>query len=161
MSSEEQYREAAREVLRAAGWVPGRTSGATAEARLVADYGPPHRAARDFLAEFGGLRLMFANPRMSEADTDVEVVPPQTTGWVDVWSGAAGEPLYPVGQFAGGNCVLLSGESGALYGAFDAELGRLGANALEGLGRLVLDPRPLEPRLPVPPEVLFRREFLE
>ncbi|MFI1175165.1 SUKH-3 domain-containing protein [Streptomyces melanogenes] len=159
--SEERYEEAARRVLLTAGWVPGRASGTAPAAQLVADYGPAPEAALAFLDEFGGLRLVFTDPRDSASEDDVEIITPQITGWVTTWSRAAGEPVYPVGVFSRRNCVLLVGESGALYGAFDAELGRLGADALEGLGRLVLDPRPLEPRLPVPPEVLFRREFLE
>ncbi|KIF07262.1 hypothetical protein PL81_02960 [Streptomyces sp. RSD-27] len=54
--------------------------------------------------------------------------------------------------------MLLVGDSGGLYGAFDAVLGRLGTDTLTGLGRLVLDRSPLEPRLPVPPEALYRPE---
>ncbi|MFD8142150.1 SUKH-3 domain-containing protein [Streptomyces sp. NPDC059708] len=111
---EETCREAARAVLRAAGWTPGRGSGPGPAPDTVERYGPAPRAA--------------------------------------------GEPVYPVGEFARGNCVLLVGESGGLYGAFDAVLGRLGPDALTGLGRLVADRSPLEPRLPVPPEALYRPE---
>ncbi|MFD9795352.1 SUKH-3 domain-containing protein [Streptomyces sp. NPDC059070] len=158
---EERYEDAARRVLRTAGWVPGRASGTAPAAGLVAEYGPAPRAALAFLDEFGGLRLVFTDPRDSASESDVEIITPEITGWVTTWSRAAGEPVYPVGVFGGRNCVLLVGESGALYGAFDAVLGRLGADALEGLGRLVLDTSPLEPRLPVPPEAVYRHEFLE
>lgn len=155
---EETCREAARAVLRAAGWTPGRGSGPGPAPDTVERYGPAPRAAAEFLAEFGGLRLTFAASYGGTAgDVDIRGGA-DVLGWVDTWSRAAGEPVYPVGEFARGNCVLLVGESGGLYGAFDAVLGRLGPDALTGLGRLVADRSPLEPRLPVPPEALYRPE---
>ncbi|GAA0288855.1 hypothetical protein GCM10010302_29000 [Streptomyces polychromogenes] len=155
---EEAWREAARAVLRAAGWTPGRSSGPGPAPDTVERYGPPPRAAAEFLAEFGGLHLTFADPRGGTPD-DIDIRGgADVLGWVGTWSRAADEPVYPVGEFARGNCVLLVGESGSLYGAFDAVLGRLAADALTGLGRLMADPSPLEPRLPVPPEALYRPE---
>ncbi|KJY24969.1 SUKH-3 domain-containing protein [Streptomyces katrae] len=157
----EEYRAAALAVLREAGWTPGRSAGLGPRADMVEQYGPPPPAARKFLAEYGGLRLEFADPRDSsgESRSDIDIRGgADILGWVGTWSQAAEEPVFPVGEFARRNCVLLVGDSGSLYGAFDAILGRLGADALTGLGRLVLDRSPLEPRLPVPPEALYRPE---
>ncbi|MEU3409083.1 SUKH-3 domain-containing protein [Streptomyces sp. NPDC006670] len=155
----EAYRAAATGVLREAGWTPGRSAGPGPRPDMVAQYGPPPRAASEFLAQYGGLHLVFADPRNSSGETDIDISGgADILGWVGTWSRAAGEPVFPVGEFSGRNCVLLVGDSGSLYGAFDAILGRLGADALTGLGRLMLDRSPLEPRLPVPPEVLYRPE---
>ncbi|MEU8436634.1 SUKH-3 domain-containing protein [Streptomyces sp. NPDC029216] len=151
-------REAARAALRAAGWEPGRGSGPAPAPDMVEQYGPAPAAAVAFLAEYGGLRLLFADPRTGQ-DDDIDISGHAgILGWVGSWSRAAGEPVYPVGEFARGNCVLLIGGSGSLYGAFDAILGRLGPDPLAGLGRLMLDPDPLEPRLPFPQEALYRPE---
>ncbi|MFF2191417.1 SUKH-3 domain-containing protein [Streptomyces sp. NPDC058157] len=157
----EEYRAAATRVLREAGWTPGRSAGPGPRPDMVEQYGPPPRAAAEFLAEYGGLHLEFADPRdgSGESRDDIDICGgADILGWVGTWSRAAGEPVFPVGEFARRNCVLLVGDSGSLYGAFDAVLGLLGADALTGLGRLVLDRSPLEPRLPVPPEALYRPE---
>ncbi|MFI9065701.1 SUKH-3 domain-containing protein [Streptomyces sp. NPDC053429] len=132
---EASYRVAARAVLREAGWTPGRSSGPGPAPAMVDQYGPPSRAVREFLAEYGGLHLLFTDPRDSSDDTDIDICGgADILGWVGTWSRAAGEPVFPVGEFGHRNCVLLVGDSGSLYGAFDAVLGRLGADALTGLG---------------------------
>ncbi|MEW1635384.1 SUKH-3 domain-containing protein [Streptomyces sp. NPDC093801] len=157
----EAYPAAALEALCEAGWTPGRSVGPGPTPDMVVQYGPPPRAAREFLAEYGGLHLVFADPRdgSGESQTDIDIRGgADVLGWVGTWSRAAGEPVFPVGEFAHRNCVLLVGDGGSLYGACDAVLGRLGADALTGLGRLVLDRSPLEPCLPVPPEALYRPE---
>lgn len=147
--SDGDRREAALRVLRECGWSEGRFADPqeTAEANRGEGGAPAHPAALAVLAEFGGLHVWFPSPRADGDRADARFGVTTLSCWTEQWNAAAGEVLFPVGEFGGGNCVLLSGESGALYGAFDYILGRLGPDPLTGIGRLVLDERPLEPRL--------------
>ncbi|MER6527716.1 SUKH-3 domain-containing protein [Streptomyces sp. NPDC001508] len=129
------------EVLRRAGWRPGRAVPTeTWEAVLLERGGfVAHEAARRFLAEFGGLVTYGwpVDPVVTGSAVRFDPLP-------DAWeaeafasmSREAGTALYPVGRADGGGSRLGIAEDGALHLATE-RVERLGGTADEALDRLI------------------------
>ncbi|WP_399888138.1 SUKH-3 domain-containing protein [Streptomyces sp. BBFR51] len=124
------------DVLRRAGWQPGRAVPTETWEAVVRERGPyeTHDAARRFLAEFGGLTT-YGWPADSINTSSAICFDPMRAAWQDERFARAGREagaaLYPVGTADEGTGLLGIGEDGALY------LIRDGAERLGGLDRLV------------------------
>ncbi|MFD9704138.1 SUKH-3 domain-containing protein [Lentzea sp. NPDC059081] len=129
-----------RESLLKAGWTPGRrvdtvrwTSGFTAAGL------PPHAAAVEFLAEFGG--LSFSPVDDWSLGSRFEFDPLLCIGEEDrfhEWSADLGSRLFPLGEFDGGRYFLGIDEERTVYlvETWLASFGR-GPQAVENLIRRV------------------------
>lgn len=124
------------EVLRRAGWQPGRTVPTETWEAILRERGPheAHDAARGFLAEFGGLTT-YGWPADSVTTCSAICFDPLQAAWQDERFARAGlrtgVRLCPVGTADEGASLLGLGEDGALY------LIRDGAERLDGLDGLV------------------------
>ncbi|MFF0668165.1 SUKH-3 domain-containing protein [Streptomyces tendae] len=124
------------EVLRRAGWQPGRTVPTETWEAILRERGPheAHDAARGFLAEFGGLTT-YGWPADSVTTCSAIGFDPLQAAWQDERFARAGlrtgVRLCPVGTADEGASLLGLGEDGALY------LIRDGAERLDGLDGLV------------------------
>ncbi|MET7319988.1 SUKH-3 domain-containing protein [Streptomyces sp. NPDC005549] len=124
------------DVLRRAGWRPGRTVPTETWEALLRERGPyeAHDAARRFLAEFGGLTT-YGWPADSVTTSSAIRFDPLRAAWQDERFARAGlqmgVSLCPVGTANEGASLLGLGEDGALY------LIRDGIERLNGLDHLV------------------------
>lgn len=129
--------ERTQELLRTAGWAPGRGAGTEQieELRRLGFCVSP--AAVAFLCEFGGLRVKFLHPRLQHP-TWFSIDPLWAAGALmkaDIvdYARLIGEPdLVPAGQLDD-NVVLLMGPSGTVYGVFDDIIMQYGENGYQAL----------------------------
>lgn len=128
----------ASDLLRAAGWFPGRT------ADVIDQIGSLERedftvtpSARRVLNEYAGLSIVGpGNPNplvMGGPDLAVDT----DSGWCDLYSEATGKTLTPVGEYS--YMVLYVDEDGEFWGGFDEEYGWGGASLTDVVQRLFLD----------------------
>ncbi len=138
------------DVLRSAGWAPGRDIGARLPALLsfvtdrFAEEGHPAEpfpAAQDFVREFGGLRL------------EIPGTPPDAVGFTPHWiydeSGEdvaelarnLGQRLFPVGYEAFDGAMLLIDETGRFFLLHHTGPYFLGANTYEAVSCLLRGPQ--------------------
>ncbi|MEU9334265.1 SUKH-3 domain-containing protein [Streptomyces sp. NPDC048290] len=106
--------------LRAAGWAPGRNvpTGGWRAALEASGLVRMHRAARGFLAEFGGLRVRVDGPGITCARTPFHFDPGLLTGEEDRfadWSAALGRAVFPIGELDEGRFFLGIDERGEVY----------------------------------------------
>ena len=99
--------EETRQVLLEAGWYLGRRIDTERwEAELVADGFPPlHAAARQFVAEYGGLAFRLSGPGITSAREPFNLVPTACLGEADRfigWSEHLKREIAPVGEHAVG-----------------------------------------------------------
>lgn len=103
------------QALRRAGWSEGRRIDLTPWHGFPLQ---PFRAARDVLAEFGGLHFGEVGPGIDCATSDVDLRPNwpnrQFTGYPDL-ERSVGQKLYPLGATHRANADLLIDESGRVY----------------------------------------------
>jgi len=114
----ERFPSAVIELLRAAGWQPGREVELPSE--LPGDYEIFPRAA-DVLREFGGLHIGTAGPGQECATSDLAVTPKAADG-LSEYTGRTtsdGAKLYPIGEFSNGHATLLIDHRGQVYMYFD------------------------------------------
>lgn len=98
-----------------------------------------HKAAEDFLSEFGGLSFADGGDGISAAREPFEIDPSLCDGEEDRfigWGDLIGVSLVPIGELAGGRCFLGIDESGVIYLVADW-LAHLGAG-LAGLEDLIV-----------------------
>jgi hypothetical protein len=98
-----------------------------------------HKAAEDFLAEFGGLSFADGGDGVSAAREPFEIDPSLCDGEEDRfvgWGALAGVSLVPIGEVDGGRCFLGIDESGVIYLVSDW-LGHLGVG-ISGLEDLII-----------------------
>ncbi|MGY0069160.1 SUKH-3 domain-containing protein [Streptomyces sp. QTS137] len=129
------------EVLRRAGWQPGRSVPTDTWESILRERGSfvAHEAARRFLSEFGGL-VTYGWPADSITTSSAVRFDPLRAEWQDERfaraSREAGAPLYPVGTADEGTSLLGISEDGALHLLRDrAEL--LATTTGQALDRLV------------------------
>lgn len=126
------------EVLRGAGWYPGRNSDpAPWREQLEADGFHIHPSAETFLREFGGLSVGHSGPGITRAREPFELDPLLALGEADrfgEWGQEIGRRLYPLGELDHGHAFLGLDEQGELYVVANwlARLGRM-PDAMENL----------------------------
>ncbi|MEV6678876.1 SUKH-3 domain-containing protein [Streptomyces erythrochromogenes] len=121
MTSSPRFSSQVEEELLAAGWTPGRSVDVERwTAPFEAAGLTAHPAARDFLAEFGGLHFVFSGPGVECARQTFELDPLLCEGEEDSfleWSEEQGHSYFPVGHLDEGRFALLGiDETGALHG---------------------------------------------
>ncbi len=113
------------ELLRKAGWFPGRTVDISLDLAALATAGfEVTEAAETFLRENSGLRIAWEsklNPLKIDGAAVARSTDPE---WCQAYSAAIGSPLVPVGEYS--LMVLYIDSSGDLWGAADNEYGRGG-----------------------------------
>ncbi|MEU8889114.1 SUKH-3 domain-containing protein [Streptomyces sp. NPDC048442] len=131
-------------VLREAGWEPGRR--VDPERWLVAfeeEELRGHAAARDFLAEFGGLAVGHHGHGVSRTREPFAFDPLLCLGEGDrfaEWGALIGRVIFPVGEHDGGRFFLGIDETGELY-LVETRLASFGVMP-EAMNRLVLGVQP-------------------
>ncbi|MBT2478128.1 SUKH-3 domain-containing protein [Streptomyces sp. ISL-94] len=107
------------EELYASGWFPGRSVGTTGWTSRFESVGlRAHDAAREFLAEFGGLKFVFSGPGIERAREPFELDPDLCDGEEDrfiEWGEELGIPFFPVGHLDSGRFFLGIDEAGTVY----------------------------------------------
>jgi hypothetical protein len=142
--------EALREALLTAGWRPGRSEVARVEAwrqRLDTPEGfTMFPAARDALAEFGGLKVDMTGPGIDFARGSFDLDPTLALCEEELFRDYEKEPksrLYPLGEAYGGPMYLAISESGSVF-AIDLianEMRRIGRSMVEAMEGIVLGRR--------------------
>ncbi|MBP2326260.1 hypothetical protein JOF56_006645 [Kibdelosporangium banguiense] len=128
-------------VLRDAGWRPGRKVSTVEWERTLADHGGfrIHPAAREFLAEFGGLEVGARGPGRTMAKLAFRL-DPVAAEWDDeifeVLSDEAGTYLFPIGEADRRNSYLGMAADGKVYIGMDT-VSLFAADAEEALEKLV------------------------
>ncbi|WP_326599287.1 SUKH-3 domain-containing protein [Streptomyces sp. NBC_01803] len=128
------------QVLRDAGWFPGRSVTTTEWENVLRESGDfeMHEAARLFLTEFGGLEINQEGPGKNMARSPFRL-DPTVAKWdeeiFDVLSEEAGVYLYPIGDAFRRNQYLGIAADGAVYLGMDSVmlLARSPDRALENL----------------------------
>ncbi|HUQ59163.1 SUKH-3 domain-containing protein [Lentzea sp.] len=125
--------------LRAAGWHPGRAVDVTGWRQLLeaGDELRMHRAAAEFLAEFGGLNVEIDGPGLTAAREPFELDPELCVGEEDrfaEWGADLGCSLFPLGGSIGGVSAWGSPRWGEIF-LVEAGVGSFGIGdaALENL----------------------------
>ncbi|MFJ3407275.1 SUKH-3 domain-containing protein [Promicromonospora sp. NPDC090134] len=117
--------------LAKAGWFPGRSVSIDSWVALLSAEGiEVHRAAAEFLAEFGGLVAEHEGPGISRARESFDFDPEACVGEGDrfiEWSQDLGREIVPVGSLDDGRFFLGLDENSELYSveAFVASFGRM------------------------------------
>jgi hypothetical protein len=128
--------------MRRAGWVPGRHV-ATADAKnaLSAAGYEPFEALTDLLAEFSPLTFRSDDSQRSVWIDGLRSATDADPDWAQEYGRLAGSLLAPIGRYS--HMTIYVAQDGTLYGGFDREFGRLGADVKEALnGLLNQDPLP-------------------
>ena len=106
--------------LRAAGWHPGRAVDVTGWRQLLEAGGElrMHRAAAEFLTEFGGLNVEISGPGLTSAREPFELDPELCVGEEDrfsEWGADLGCSLFPLGELDRGRFFLGISEVGEIF----------------------------------------------
>jgi len=143
MSDNERFSPEVMELLRKAGWYPGRSVGDLAleawrKDRLISDELDMPRAARVVLEEFGGLVITSTDRGIDFARLALNFDPSEGDGgqFLRNYADAVGvEALYPLGVYGDNDGTFLIDASGAVYVDFrlDAPAGSCIDEALERL----------------------------
>jgi len=134
------------QVLRSAGWRPGRAVDTAGWRAMFEHRGlSMHAAADAFLREFGGLTVNIGGPGISAAREPFDLDPSLCDGEEDrfsEWGEWIGRSLYPLGELDHGRFFLGIDESSEIYlvATWVSSFGRM-PDALENL---VLGVRPVE-----------------
>lgn len=132
--------DATQAILQQAGWHSGRQIDVSAMVDALAAEGYTITpVVVDFLTEFGGLKVVFPNPRAPQLEDQFHLQPDRaargvTRERVETYEERVGEPLVTIGENY--DMVLLLSASGKMYGGFDDLLYRLGNDPAEGLTSL-------------------------
>lgn len=141
------------EVLRDAGWYPGRNADpAPWREQLEADGFHIHPAAESFLREFGGLSVAHGGPGITRAREPFELDPLLALGEADrfgEWGQEINRHLYPLGELDHGHAFLGLDEQGELYVVANwlARFGRIP----EAMANLVVGVMPIHMPHPTDP----------
>jgi hypothetical protein len=131
------------EVLRKAGWSPGRRvpdDQVDAWCRMLGDGFTLSDAARAALAEFGGLEVAQSGPGVERAREPFELDPILAVGEEDrfqLYTEAYGLDLFPLGEAAGSHYFLAIDPTGRTYLVMD-DIQLLAESFDEALESLVL-----------------------
>ncbi|MBB1153083.1 SUKH-3 domain-containing protein [Amycolatopsis dendrobii] len=129
------------ELLRRAGWTPGRAVDISDDVRALERAGIGiFPGAIEFLREYSGIKVRWN--RSSGFPDDLEVSAARSREsldprWVAIYAERAGTALVPVGEANRGYLVVLVGEDGRWFGGFDDAFGELGDDFLSSLDGLV------------------------
>jgi hypothetical protein len=137
------------EILRTAGWREGRKAKVKEMMQALGSAGYlPHAAAEDFLNTFGGLELEVpdAVPPAAEdwhfrADLAAEEI---SRASIRRYEARLETTLCPIGQAFRDHMTLMMGADGAVYGAYDQPVWRIGASGHDAIEHLC-NGVPLEP----------------
>ena len=136
----ENLDEEADRALRSAGWMPGRRIDVAGwRVALLRSGFPVHRAAEEFLAEFGGLSFDDMGPGVSRAREALVFDPLLAIGEEDrfaAWGKRIDRELCPIGELDGGRFFLAIDEDGMIYLVADW-VGRFGIGR-DGVDHLVV-----------------------
>jgi hypothetical protein len=132
------------EVLRKAGWFPGRSVDTTVDGWIEKLDGPGgfqiFPAARHALRTFGDLEVRQDGPGIDHARQSFEIDPTSALGdgdLFDMWAQRLGARLYPLGEAGPVADYLAIDENGRVFLLTDALL-LVGMNIKEALERLIL-----------------------
>lgn len=131
----EGFSEGTRVALERAGWFPGRRGETDKYCELLRRDGvEPYEVVKDFLAEFGGLRLETppGTPDEHQEWFFFGVVEP-SFHLMQFYSRAVGEYLFKVGLAYRGYMVLGMGSTGAVYAGYDETLIRVGESGVAAI----------------------------
>jgi hypothetical protein len=134
------------DVLRGAGWFPGRAVETVEFQRCLegAGYAIPEKV-HDFLREFGGLRVMYEGQARQEdtilldAGTEAGLIPVER---VADYENRVRASLCPVGVYVCESSTLLMSADGEVYSAFDEFLSLVGRTGIDALSNIVSGVRP-------------------
>ncbi|GAA3030721.1 hypothetical protein GCM10020229_47670 [Kitasatospora albolonga] len=109
-----------QETLRSVGWLPGRRVDTSLWRMSFAETGlVMHRAAEEFLAEFGGLRVASQGAGITRAREAFDLDPMSLWNSEEdrftAWNEVRGAGLFPVGELAHGLALLGIDEHSELY----------------------------------------------
>ena len=129
----------ALQLLRSAGWQPGRAIDVAGERDALQREGyETTPAAEALLMEYSGLTVRGSHhddPLVIDATAAARDVFP---GWANRYSAAIGSTLVPVGQQS--HMTLYVDEAGWLWGGFDTQFGYCGNDMTEAVRLLLLEP---------------------
>lgn len=129
----------ALQLLRAAGWQPGRRVDIDGErVSLLQEGFELTPAAEALLTEYSGLTIRGGphdDPLVIEAAAAAGDVFP---GWATRYGASIGSTLVPVGQQS--HMTLYVDETGRLWGGFDTQFGHCGDDMTEAVRLLFLEP---------------------
>ncbi len=137
-------------VLTGAGWSPGRDIGARLPGLLAfvtdrfAEEGhpvEPFRAARDFVREFGGLRLVIPGTPPDAVGLTPHRIHEESGEDVAALARDLGRRLFPVGYETFDGAMVLIDETGRFFLLRHTGPQFLGADAYEAIGCLLRGPR--------------------
>lgn len=130
------------ECLNRSGWYPNRTIDATTFVVSLNSAGfVVHKAAEDFLTEYGGLRIKYPHAKVTDMEDEMHfdpliVITHITAAAVNEYAKVLDRKLCPIGEAARGYLTLMMDETGKVYGSYDeffASIGSSGADAIDGL----------------------------
>ncbi|MEV0091191.1 SUKH-3 domain-containing protein [Streptomyces sp. NPDC050738] len=138
----------AEEILRTAGWRPGRTIDITNWRTLLEAGGlQMHESASTFLREYGGLSIGNGGPGITSARETFELDPLLALGEEDRfldWGDEIGRHLFPLGELCDGRFFLGMDEFSEIY-LIETWIARFGPMP-DGLDNLLLGVQPIDPR---------------
>ncbi|MBL7520203.1 SUKH-3 domain-containing protein [Frankia sp. CNm7] len=129
----------AGELLRRAGWVPGRRVdveemlGALAAAGFVVV-----PAAREFLAEYSGLVITSEDGRSVTRIDGHEAARNAVPGWCAAYGHGIGRAVTPIGEYS--HMTLVIDEAGEFWGGFDDQYGSMGDTIIDVVHELLVEP---------------------
>jgi hypothetical protein len=133
-------RDATESVLRAAGWVPGRSQDIAAARSLAKARGQIISEVTDqFLREFTGITISFVRHGRRDsiwfdAQRANELADPE---WIAHYEKRTKKALIPVGFSNHEHLMLMQSDQGDFYGAFDDNLCSLGSDIDEMIENLL------------------------
>ncbi|PWW67198.1 SUKH-3 domain-containing protein [Actinokineospora spheciospongiae] len=131
----------AEALLREFGWFSGRVVPTDGWEQLLASNGfVMHNAARQFLAEFGGIEIPYPLPTANRGKMALSLNPTSACHDDSVYeflSDEAGVPVYPIGDVDCRTDYLGIAEDGSVYAGLDA-FTRLGDSPRQALEVLLL-----------------------
>lgn len=129
----------ARELLRKAGWVPGRRVEVTDALTELGEAGHHVVApAREILAEYSGLVVMSVDGRRSINIDGRVAARSADLGWCEAYAEGIGRAVTPVGEYS--HMTLVIDEAGAFWGGFDADYGFMGDDIADVVHGLLIEP---------------------
>jgi hypothetical protein len=134
-----EYSETTKKFLLQAGWFPERKIDISSYEQLLYSKGYElNDIVKEFLSEFGELKISFPNHVNSSMTDDIvfhtiEAIIGIFHEKVEIYQERVGEKLVTIGEAYNGNMVVLMSLSGKFYGAYDDLVVYYGENRYEAL----------------------------
>ena len=127
------------DLLRAAGWRPGRSLDISADlAALEAKGFPVTAAAEGFLREFSKLTMLVPGALNPLVIDGLIAARDASVGWGEAYSAALECQLVPVGEYS--NLMFWIDPDGGIWATFDDDYGRAGTSLAEMVQGLFFEP---------------------